>query len=195
MQTDVKLLFLAGSARVASLNKRLVRAAAAVADTRGLSATVVDLADYTMPIYDGDVEVIDGVPESARALAILLAGHHGVFIASPEYNASISPLLKNTLDWISRLRGSELDGLAILKSRVFALGSASPGGTGGMRGLVAVRYTLEMGLGALVLPDQVLVPRANAAFADDGSLVDPEARTRLDAVIARLALVASRVHG
>ena len=137
----------------------------------------------------------DGVPEAARKLLALFQAHTGIFIASPEYNASISPLLKNTLDWISRIRDDGSAGLEVYKTRVFALGSASPGGTGGMRGLVTVRTVLEMGLGALVLPDQVLVPRAATAFDDHGHLIDKDAQGRLKAVIVKLAYASRVLHG
>src|SRR5690606_23803713 len=140
----------------------------------GHRATFVDLADYEMPIYNADYENERGVPENARRLKALLEQHSGVMIACPEYNASITPLLKNTLDWISHVR--EEDGsVRVFKNRVFMLGSASSGGMGGLRGLTTVRQVLELGLGALVLPDQVAVPRAPTAFAEDGSLKDADA--------------------
>lgn len=190
-----RLLFFAGSARAASFNKRLARAAFKMAEAKGIAADLADLADYPMPLYDGDLEATSGPPDNARRLLALISGCDGIFIASPEYNASISPLLKNTLDWMSRIRaeGSAKSGIDIVKSRVIALGAASPGGTGGMRGLIALRYTLEMGYGALVLPEQVLVPRANSAFTDDGALSDNDARDRLDGVVAKLARTASHL--
>lgn len=193
MEGDPRILCFAGSARAASYNKQLARAAARSAAKLGVTATFADLADYTMPLYDGDVESLEGPPDNARRLLDLVASHDCVFIASPEYNASIAPLLKNSLDWMSRVR-EPAAGLDIVKSRLFALGAASPGGTGGMRGLIALRYTLEMGFGAIVLPDQVLVPRAGQAFAADGSLLDADAGGRLDAAIARLITVARRLR-
>lgn len=186
MSKPVRLLFFAGSARVASLNKRLAKAAEMAAAARGAATTFVDLADYAMPLYDGDLEAMDGTPEAATRLKTVIDAHDGVFVASPEYNASISPLLKNTIDWLSRLSKEEPSGPKVMKSKVWALGAASPGGTGGMRGLVAVRYTLEMGIGCLVLPDQVLVARANAAFADDGTLSDKDGAERLADVVGKL---------
>ena len=191
MADTLKMLCFAGSARAASFNKQLANAAAALAQANGVSATFADLADYPMPLYDGDLESLDGPPDNAVRLLALFAEHRAVFIASPEYNASISPLLKNTLDWMSRIRASHTpSGLDILKSRVFGLGAASPGGTGGMRGLIALRYTLEMGLGAVVLPDQVLIPRAMSAFAPDGTVADKDAHGRLEAAVAKLAQTA-----
>jgi chromate reductase, NAD(P)H dehydrogenase (quinone) len=195
MPSDVRLLFFAGSARAGSHNKRLATLGADIAHANGIKSTYADLGDYPMPLYDGDSEAAIGPPDNARKLLALMQMHAGVFIASPEYNASISPLLKNTLDWVSRIRDDGGAGLEVYKTRVFALGAASPGGTGGMRGLVAIRNVLEMGLGALVLPDQVLVPRAAAAFDGHGHLIDRDAQERFKTVIAKLASAARVLHG
>ena len=163
MPQTLRLLFLAGSAREGSMNKRLASLGAHVAQAAGTAATFADLGDYPMPLYDGDLEARDGVPENARKLLALMHAHQGVFIASPEYNASVSPLLKNALDWISRVRDDAGVSGQVFKTRVFALGSASPGGFGGMRGLMQIRHVLELGLGALVLPEQIAVPHAMTA--------------------------------
>ena len=192
--SEPRLLFIAGSARAGSFNKKLAQLGAKIAEANGITATFADLADYPMLIYDGDAETAEGVPVNARKLLALMAVHSGVFIASPEYNASISPLLKNTLDWVSRIKG-EGGGKAVYTTRVFALGAASPGGTGGMRGLVAVRNVLEMGLSAVVLPDQVLVARAASAFDDHGHLVDKDGQERFKVVIQKLARAAHLLHG
>jgi chromate reductase, NAD(P)H dehydrogenase (quinone) len=166
----------------------------AIASANGIDATLLNLADFSMPLYNGDDEAVSGVPEAATRLLAALQAHGGIFIASPEYNASISPLLKNSLDWVSRIRGDGNPGLEVYKTRVFALGAASPGGTAGMRGLVTVRNVLEMGLGALVLPDQVLVPRAMSAFDEHGHLVDKDAQERFKVVIVKLARACSVMH-
>lgn len=192
--SEPRLLFIAGSARAESVNKRLAQLGAKIAEANGITSTFADLADYPMPIYDGDSEAADGVPVNARKLMALMLVHSGVFIASPEYNASISPLLKNTLDWVSRVR-DESAGRAVYTTRVFALGAASPGGMGGIRGLVAVRNVLEMGLSAVVLPDQVLVARATTAFDDHGHLADKTAQERYKTVIQKLARAAHLLHG
>jgi NAD(P)H-dependent FMN reductase len=189
-----RLLFFAGSSREASFNKRLALLAAEVAKANGISATFADLGDYPLPLYDGDLQARDGIPENAMKLEALMRVHSGIFIASPEYNASITPLLKNALDWVSRINrdGAQTD---VYKTRVFAIGAASPGGMGGIRGLVATRNVLEMGLGALVLPDQVLLPRAGEAFGPDGHLKDKAAQDRLKDVIQKLARAAHVLHG
>jgi chromate reductase, NAD(P)H dehydrogenase (quinone) len=195
MSTDLRILFLAGSTRELSFNKRLARLGADIAHANGVAATFADLGDYPLPLYDGDSDAAHGAPDNARKLLALMQVHSGVFIASPEYNASISPLLKNALDWVSRIRDDGGAGLEVYKSRVFAIGAASPGGTGGMRGLVALRNVLEMGLGALVLPDQVLIPRAMTAFGEDGHLTDKDSQERFKGVIVKLARAAKVLHG
>ena len=107
-----------------------------IADANGIPATFADLGDYPMPLYNGDLEAAEGPPENARKLKALMQAHSGIFIASPEYNASITPLLKNTLDWVSHAREEGEEPLQVFKTRVFALGSASPGGMGGLRSLI-----------------------------------------------------------
>jgi NAD(P)H-dependent FMN reductase len=195
MPHSIKLLFVAGSAREGSLNKRLARLGADIAHANGISATFADLGDYPMPIYDGDLEARDGAPENARKLKALFMVHHGVMIVAPEYNASVSPLLKNALDWISRVREDGEEANFVYRSRVFALGSASPGALGGVRGLLALRQSLELGLGALVLPDQFLVPRAGDAFEDNGHLKDKAAMELYKGVIQKLARAAHVMRG
>ena len=195
MPHTTKLLFIAGSAREASLNKRLAKLGADIAHANGIVATFADLGDYPMPIYDGDLEAKSGVPENAKKLKALLLVHDGVFIAAPEYNASLAPLLKNALDWVSRNRDEGKPPLHVYKSRVFAIGAASPGALGGMRGLIALRQTMELGLSALVLPDQISVPRATDAFDDNGHLKDKVLMEMYKALIQRLARAAHIMHG
>lgn len=195
MSNEPRLLFIAGSARTGSFNKRLAQLGASIAHANGIKATFADLGDYPMPIYDGDANEASGPPDNARKLLALMLVHTGVFIASPEYNASITPLLINTLDWISRIRDDGDAGKEVFRTRVFALGAASPGGMGGIRGLVATRNVLEMGLGALVLPDQVLVARAATAFDESGHLADKDAQERFKTVIEKLARAARVLHG
>jgi len=195
MLHTTRLLFFAGSAREGSFNKKLARLAHDVAEANGIAATLADIGDYPMPIYDGDLEARDGPPENAHKLKALMNVHHGVFIACPEYNASVTPLLKNTLDWVSRVKDEGESALAVYKTRVFALGSASPGALGGFRSLMAVRQTLELGVGALVLPDQIAVPRAADAFGDHGHLKDKAQMAHLKAVVEKLARAAHVMRG
>ena len=174
---------------------RLAKLGATIAEANGITATFADLGDYPMPLYNGDMEVSEGVPENAVKFASLMALHEGVFIAGPEYNAGITPLLKNTLDWVSRVTDDSGNRLNVCKTRAFALGAASPGGTGGMRGLFTVRHVLEHGLGALVLPQQFLLPRAMNAYDDHGHLNDKDAQERYKVQIEALARAARVLHG
>ena len=132
----MRLLFFAGSTREGSFNKRLARLAQHIANANGIEGVFVDLRDYPMPLYNGDLEAEQGPPHKAAEFKALLGEYQGVFIASPEYNSSVTPLLKNTLDWVTRVRGKGETGLEVYKSRVFAISGASPrsGRRGSVRG-------------------------------------------------------------
>ncbi|HEY8130139.1 MAG TPA: NAD(P)H-dependent oxidoreductase [Hyphomicrobium sp.] len=194
-QSDPRLLFFAGSARQKSFNKRLARLGAQIAEANSIPSTFVDLADYPMPMYDGDLEAKSGQPENAHKLKNLMKAHTGIFIASPEYNSAFSPLLKNTIDWISHIRDEGEAPMEVYRTRVFALGAASQGGTGGLRGLTQFRLVLELGIGALVLPDQFLLPRAADAFDEHGHLKNKDQQEQLKTVIQKLARAARVLHG
>jgi NAD(P)H-dependent FMN reductase len=184
-----RILAFAGSARAGSLNRRLVRIAADGARAAGAAVTLLELRDFPLPIYDGDLEARDGLPPHARKLKELFLAHEGLLVAAPEYNSSITPLLKNTIDWVSRSAPGEAP-LACFEGKVAALMSASPGSLGGLRGLVVVRSCLSS-IRVLVLPDQVAVPQANDAFADDGALRD----AKRQAAVARLGATLAQVIG
>lgn len=192
---EPRLLFMSGSSREKSFNKRLARLGATISDANGIASTFVDLGDYPMPIYNGDHEQSRGAPENARKLKALMKVHSGIFIASPEYNASFSPLLKNAIDWVSHTKDEGEQPLEVYKTRVFALGAASPGGMGGLRGLSQLRLVLELGLNALVLPDQFAVPRAVEAFDEHGHLKNKEQQEAFKALIQKLARAAHVLHG
>ncbi len=188
-----KILVFAGSIRTGSLNARLAALAAKQLALASADVTHISLADYPMPIYDGDLEEKSGPPENAVKLKQMMSIHQGIFIASPEYNASIAPLLKNTIDWISRVRGVREAPLAVYKSRVFALGAASNGTLGGMRSLMALRQVLELGCGALVIPAQIAVRSASEAFDERDNLKDERMAATLKAVLQRLIEVAGQL--
>jgi NAD(P)H-dependent FMN reductase len=189
-----KLLVFAGSARRESLNKKLARAAAAAIDQAGGAATFIDLDDYPLPLYHGDLEAASGMPEAGMRLRELFLAHHGFAIASPENNASVSALTKNTLDWLSRGIGDgkgENSGLAPYAGKTAALLAASPGAFGGMRALPHLRQILGT-LNVTVLSEQVSVGRAHEAFEADGTLKTPHAQT-VEKLMARLVDVARRL--
>ena len=173
-----RILVFAGSARKDSFNKKLARAGAEAARSTGAEVTFADLAEFVMPLYDGDLESTEGIPEAAGRFRALLRENEGWMIACPEYNGSITPLLKNTIDWASRPQDGEGTG-AVFQGKAAALLSASPGRLGGIRGLVHVRTILH-GLGTLVVPGDVSVSAAHQAFGDDGSLTDLGLAERLE---------------
>jgi NAD(P)H-dependent FMN reductase len=157
-----KILAFSGSTRRDSWNRKLIHHAVEAARAAGAEVTLLDLADYPLPLYNGDLEARDGVPENALRLKTLFKDHDALLIASPEYNSSVPPLLKNTLDWVSREWQGE-SGLVPYQNKVAALLAASPGQFGGMRMLPHLRQILNT-LGVLVLPGQFSLPHADAAF-------------------------------
>lgn len=184
-----KILVCSGSSRSASLNGKLVALVAKKLAILDAEVTHLSLKEYSLPVYDGDLEESDGVPENAIKLKRLFHGQDGIFLSCPEYNAGITPLLKNTLDWISRVKEPG----EAYKNKVFALGAASPGGFGGMRGLIGMRTILEVGLGAMVLPQMVSIPRASGAFDEKGDLTDDRISGQLDRLVDAL-LRATRIE-
>jgi NAD(P)H-dependent FMN reductase len=188
----MRLLFFAGSAREGSYNKKLAQLGRHIAEANGIEAVFVDLKDYPMPLYNGDLEAKEGPPEKAREFKALLGEYQGVFIASPEYNSSVAPLLKNTLDWVTRVRAKGETGLEVYKSRVFAISGASPGYYGAMRSLLHLRQILEIGIGAPVIPQQIALPRAMDAFDTDGSLKDKGQQELCKTVVEALAIAAKK---
>ncbi|WP_106752738.1 NADPH-dependent FMN reductase [Pannonibacter carbonis] len=181
-----RILVFSGSIRGGSYNTQLAALVAKQLVMADADVTRISLADYPMPLYDGDHEREKGVPEAAHKLKRLMQEHQGVFIACPEYNTAITPLLKNTLDWISRLNDPGEPPAAAFKNRVFAIGSASTGALGGIRGLIGTRTILEIGLGALLIPDMIMVPNAAEAFDDKGDLRNERSMASLNALVKRL---------
>ena len=176
-----KVLVFAGSIRADSYHRKLAQAAAGALQNAGAETTCADLKDYRMPMYDGDVEAAQGMPDTARAFKALLLHHDAFVIASPEYNGSFPALLKNVIDWTSRPDPGETP-LAAFRGKTAAILSTSPGPGGGQRGLRQLRELLEM-IGVSVIPTQFAIPRASEAFDAQGALTRPEDRNGL----ARLA--------
>ena len=187
MTNRPKILAFAGSTREASYNKLLVKVAAAGARAAGAEVTYVDLRDLPMPIFDEDLEAKEGMPENARKLKELMIAHHGFLIASPEYNSSVPPVLKNAIDWVSRPATGE-PGLVAFTDKVAVIMSASPGGLGGLRGLVHLRSILG-NINVFVLPDQKAIPKAFEAFNDDGTIKDSQLRESVENLGAKLSNV------
>lgn len=188
----IKVLAFSGSARKDSLNKKLIRVAAAAVTAAGGEVTLIDLDDYPMPVYHGDLEAREGLPANARKLTKLFSEHQALLISSPENNASMSSLLKNTLDWVSRAADGQ-NGLVPYQKKVALLLAASPGALGGLRGLVHLRQTLQA-LTVLVLSEQFALMRAHEQFDAAGALTDPKMKASLDGMTRRLVEVASRLQ-
>jgi NAD(P)H-dependent FMN reductase len=186
-----KILAFAGSARQDSVNKKLVKIAVEGAKAVGAEVTYLDFRDLPLPLYDGDLEEAEGLPENVLKLKALMKAHQGFLIACPEYNSSITPLLKNAIDWASRSEPDE-PSLACFKEKVAVLMSASPGNLGGLRGLVHVRSILG-NIGVLVLPDQQAIGNAYQAFDENGNLKDEAHQKSILQLASKLATVTARL--
>jgi NAD(P)H-dependent FMN reductase len=185
-----KILVLAGSARLDSIHRKLARQTVEALRNAGLEATLADLRDFPMPIYDGDLEAGQGLPPAAKALKELARRHDGFAIASPEYNGSFPALLKNALDWISRPEPGDRH-LEVFRGKVAAILSASPGPGGGRRGLHQLRELLEM-MSVSVIPQELAIARSSAALDTAGRLMRTEDLTGLQELAAALAQAAAR---
>lgn len=190
----IKLLFLAGSSRKESFNKKLAKIACALAQSEDVEATFIDLADFDMPLYNGDLEEASGLPENAKRLKKIFVEHDGFFIASPEYNSSLSPLLKNSLDWISRKENDQEQPLIAFQGKVAAISASSPGGFGGLRGLVALRMMLG-NIGIIMVPDQLAISSAHNYFNDKGELTDDKQIKALQNVTNSFVKTATAIKG
>lgn len=179
---SVRLLAFCGSARKESVNRRLLAAAVATARAAGAVVTELDLRSDLLPIYDGDLEARHGLPAAALELKAQFATHDGFLIASPEYNGFFPPLLKNTLDWVSR---PVPDAPLPYAGKTAGLLAASPGALGGIRCLPHLRLLLS-NLGVTVAPAQLALGHADQAFAEDGTLSDANQRKALETLVSGL---------
>jgi NAD(P)H-dependent FMN reductase len=186
-----KILVIPGSLRSGSHNARLAALVAKELALAGAEVTRISFEDYALPLFDADLAGTAGLPQAAIRLKRMLMAHRGVFITSPEYSASVTPLLKNAIDWVSRVRDHGEPTYAAFKDRVFAIGAAANSGNGGLRSLMALRQILELGCGALVIPEQIAVPRAEQAFDDRDNLKDESLTAALRAMARRLVELAS----
>jgi chromate reductase, NAD(P)H dehydrogenase (quinone) len=180
-----RILVLAGSTRKDSIHRKLARLAVEALHAVGVDATFADLRDYTMPVYDGDLEAEQGLPPAAKALKELARSSDGFVIASPEYNGSFPAVLKNSIDWISRPEPGERS-LEVFRGKVAAILSASPGPGGGRRVLKHLRELLEM-IGVSVIPQELSIARAGDAIDQAGRLVRLEDIEGLAALAGGLA--------
>lgn len=179
MSDPIRVLVLAGSLRTGSYNKKLARVGADALRAQGADVDLIDLRDFPMPVYDGDLEAAEGLPAGVLALKERLAAAHGFLFSSPEYNQSIPGTFKNAIDWASRGDEDVFDG------KVAALMAASPGGFGGMRGLPHLRQVMAA-LGVWLVPGQVTLSKAADAFDAEGNLTSEFIRKQVDGLTASL---------
>jgi NAD(P)H-dependent FMN reductase len=175
----VRIFAIAGSRRAGSLNRQLLGAAAERLRGHGFEVEIGELRDFDMPLYDGDLEAASGPPPGAHALAAKIAAAEALLVASPEYNFSVPGLLKNAIDWLSRMKPMPLRGRRAL------LLSASPSLVGGNRGLWALRVPLEV-LGVHVFPEMYSLASAHEKL-QDGDVADPQLAKLLDGMLQRWA--------
>ncbi|HYC62128.1 MAG TPA: NAD(P)H-dependent oxidoreductase [Thermoanaerobaculia bacterium] len=187
MPRNVKVLLFAASLRKESVNARLASVVKSIVERLGVEADHASMSDFDCPSYDQDAEV-ESMPQGAQRLRDRLLACDAFMIASPEYNASMSGVIKNTIDWVSRFRPQPFNG-----KQGFLL-SASPSMAGGNRGLWALRVPLEH-LGARIYPDMFSLAQAHTAFADDGRLANERLLERLESTIGCfLELVEAAKH-
>ena len=189
MSEAPRILAFAGSIRRDSLNATLLRQAARACEAAGGAVTVLPREALAIPLYDGDSEREHGLPEAAQSLKRSIAEHDALLIASPEYNGSLAPALKNALDWASRREGDAAP-LEAYSGKVAAIVAASPGRLGGARSLMALRQVLSV-LGVHVIPQQLALAEAGKAFDDVGELIDEghqKALARVAQALVRTAI-------
>jgi chromate reductase, NAD(P)H dehydrogenase (quinone) len=188
----LKILVIPGSLRTGSLNARLAAAAAHQFVQAGAEVTRISLADFPLPLYDGDLQSKSGVPKNAINLKRMIGAHHGVLIVTPEYNASVPPLVKNTIDWVTRVQDPHETRGQVFRGRAFAIASASESRLGGMRALAALRLILSA-CHASVIPNQLALSFAGQAYDDMDRLKLPPDIEALGALVRQLVDVSQRM--
>ncbi len=188
MATMPRVLAFAASARRESLNRKFLALAVRAAREAGGEVTLLDLNDFSLPLYHGDLEDSQGLPADAVRLVRLVREHHALLVASPEYNSMVTPLLKNTVDWCTRAETNPFEG------KVVAVLSASPGMYGGVRSLQMAQQ-LFLKLGCHVVPGQCVLPHADRAFDPQGNPADPRTPKAASALAEALVLTAARLMG
>ena len=188
----LKILVIPGSLRTGSLNAKLAAVAAHQLAVAGADVTQISLADFSLPIYDGDLQSRSGVPKPAVDLKRMIGIHHGVLIVTPEYNASVPPLVKNTIDWLSRVQDANESRGQVFRGRAFAIAAASRGRLGGSRSLSALRLILSA-CHALVVPNQLALAFADEAYDDRDRLKQTADIEALDAMVRQLIDVSQRL--
>ena len=188
----LKILVIPGSLRTGSLNAKLAAAAAQEFVRAGVEVTRISLGDFPLPIYDGDLQSKSGVPKHAINLKRMMSAHHGVLIVTPEYNSSVPPLVKNTIDWVSRVQDAHETRGQVFRERAFAIAAASENRLGGTRSLAALRLILSA-CHAMVIPNQLALSFANEAYDDMDRLNHPADIEALKALVRQLIDISQRM--
>src|SRR6266576_7228225 len=188
----LKILVIPGSLRTGSLNAKLAATAAYQFAQAGADVTRISLGDFPLPIYDGDLQTKSGVPKSAINLKRMMSAHHGVLIVTPEYNSSVPALVKNTIDWITRVQDAHEARGQVFRERAFAIASASGGRLGGARALAALRLVLSA-CHATVIPNQLALPFADDAYDEMDRLKNAADSDALKALARQLIDVSQRM--
>jgi chromate reductase, NAD(P)H dehydrogenase (quinone) len=192
LMSALKILVIPGSLRTGSLNARLAATAAYEFALLGADVTRISLADFPLPIYDGDLQNKSGVPKHAVNLKRMIGTHHGVLIVTPEYNSSVPPLVKNAIDWVSRVQDAHETRGQVFRERPFAIAAASEGRLGGTRALAALRLILSA-CRATVIPNQFALSFADAAYDDMDRLKHPADIEAMGALVKQLIDVSQRM--
>ncbi len=188
----LKILVIPGSLRTGSLNAKLAAAAAHQFAQAGAEVTRLSLADFSLPIYDGDLQTKSGVPKNAIDLKRMMGAHHGVLFVTPEYNSSVPPLLKNAIDWVSRVHDAHETRGQVFRNRAFAVAGASHGRLGASRALAALRLILSA-CHALVVPNQLALAFADDAYDDMDRLKKPPDIEAMELMVRQLIDVSQRL--
>jgi len=188
----LKVLILPGSARRDSVNRKLAAVAAKIVNDAGAVAELVDPADFPLPLFDQELEDAEGLPAPAKALKQKFLAAQALIFVSPEYNSSVTPLMKNFIDWVSRAESEGEEPLAAYRGKVAGLLAASPGALGGLRGLVHLRAILG-NIGVLVTPKQFALGGAFSKFDERGALSDDAALAGVTAVVREVIATAVKL--
>ncbi|MET0904755.1 MAG: NAD(P)H-dependent oxidoreductase [Tardiphaga sp.] len=187
-----KILVIPGSLRTGSLNAKLAAAAVDELVRADVEVTRISLGDFPLPIYDGDLEASSGVPKQALNLKRMIGSHHGVLIVTPEYNSSLPPLVKNSIDWVSRVTDGQEPKGQVFRGRAFAIAAASNGRLGGTRCLEALRLVLSA-CRALVIPNQLALSHADDAYDEMDRLKHAADLAAMQSMVRQLIDVAQQM--
>ena len=188
----LKILVIPGSLRTGSLNAKLAATIAHELVVAGVEVTRISLSDFPLPIYDGDLQTKSGIPKNALNLKRMMGAHQGVLIVTPEYNSSVPALVKNTIDWISRVHDPQETRGQVFRDRAFAIAAASGGRLGGARALAALRLILTA-CHAPVVPNQLALSFAEEAYDDKDRLKHPHDIEALNAMLRQLVEFSQRM--